>query len=156
MSGRRVERFSHGSCDAFSFLLQRDELGALVSLEMGKIRTEGVGEVQEFVDIVSLSGSSCCFFHVPKKRFVLECDYAVGLSRMLNGRVINSERPGHTILEGEVVECRAICVLLIPFVRSSESARRPGRFVRVQLPCCCIWLVLRFALTPPSRVRMNA
>jgi hypothetical protein len=35
------------------FFLQRDELGALVSLEMGKIRTEGVGEVQEFVDIVS-------------------------------------------------------------------------------------------------------
>ncbi|KAI9513438.1 NAD-aldehyde dehydrogenase [Russula earlei] len=59
---------------------KRDELGALVSLEMGKIRTEGVGEVQEFVDI---------------------CDYAVGLSRTMNGRVINSERPGHTILEGE-------------------------------------------------------
>ncbi|KAH9011683.1 NAD-aldehyde dehydrogenase [Lactarius hengduanensis] len=57
---------------------KREELGALVSLEMGKIRTEGVGEVQEFVDV---------------------CDYAVGLSRMLNGRVINSERPGHTILE---------------------------------------------------------
>ena len=33
--------------------LQREELGALVSLEMGKVRTEGVGEVQEFVDIVS-------------------------------------------------------------------------------------------------------
>ena len=33
--------------------MQREELGALVSLEMGKIRTEGVGEVQEFVDIVS-------------------------------------------------------------------------------------------------------
>jgi aldehyde dehydrogenase family 7 protein A1 len=32
---------------------------------------------------------------------IWECDYAVGLSRMLNGRVINSERPGHTILEGE-------------------------------------------------------
>ncbi|KAI0251827.1 Aldehyde/histidinol dehydrogenase [Lactifluus subvellereus] len=45
---------------------------------MGKIRTEGVGEVQEFVDI---------------------CDYAVGLSRMMNGRVVSSERPGHTILE---------------------------------------------------------
>ncbi|KAH9996296.1 Aldehyde/histidinol dehydrogenase [Russula vinacea] len=58
---------------------KRDELGALVSLEMGKIRTEGIGEVQEFVDI---------------------CDYAVGLSRMMNGRVVNSERPGHTILEG--------------------------------------------------------
>ncbi|KAF8579064.1 NAD-aldehyde dehydrogenase [Ramaria rubella] len=57
---------------------KRDELGALVSLEMGKIRTEGVGEVQEFVDI---------------------CDYAVGLSRMMNGRVVSSERPGHSILE---------------------------------------------------------
>ncbi|CAA7269910.1 unnamed protein product [Cyclocybe aegerita] len=57
---------------------QRENLGALVSLEMGKIKTEGVGEVQEFVDI---------------------CDYAVGLSRMMNGRVVASERPGHTILE---------------------------------------------------------
>ncbi|KAF8639170.1 hypothetical protein AX17_001657 [Amanita inopinata Kibby_2008] len=57
---------------------KRNELGALVSLEMGKIRTEGIGEVQEFVDI---------------------CDYAVGLSRMMNGKVIASERPGHTILE---------------------------------------------------------
>lgn len=35
--------------------LQREDLGALVSLEMGKIRTEGIGEVQEFVDIVSSS-----------------------------------------------------------------------------------------------------
>jgi len=33
--------------------IQRDELGKLVSLEMGKICTEGVGEVQEFLDIVS-------------------------------------------------------------------------------------------------------
>ncbi|OBZ76139.1 Alpha-aminoadipic semialdehyde dehydrogenase [Grifola frondosa] len=57
---------------------KREELGALISLEMGKIRTEGVGEVQEFVDIA---------------------DYAVGLSRMMNGRVVASERPGHTILE---------------------------------------------------------
>ncbi|TFY63742.1 hypothetical protein EVG20_g6186 [Dentipellis fragilis] len=57
---------------------KREELGALVSLEMGKIRTEGVGEVQEFVDI---------------------CDYATGLSRMMNGRVVSSERPGHSILE---------------------------------------------------------
>ncbi|KAI6041525.1 Aldehyde/histidinol dehydrogenase [Pisolithus marmoratus] len=57
---------------------KRDVLGALVSLEMGKIKTEGIGEVQEFVDI---------------------CDYAVGLSRMMNGRVVASERPGHTILE---------------------------------------------------------
>ncbi|KAG8889217.1 hypothetical protein FRB98_005410 [Tulasnella sp. 332] len=57
---------------------KRDILGALVSLEMGKIYTEGTGEVQEFIDI---------------------CDYAVGLSRMMNGRVISSERPGHTIYE---------------------------------------------------------
>ncbi|KAJ7507257.1 NAD-aldehyde dehydrogenase [Mycena galericulata] len=57
---------------------KRTELGALISLEMGKIKTEGMGEVQEFVDI---------------------CDYAVGLSRMMNGRVVASERPGHSILE---------------------------------------------------------
>ncbi|KAF8062252.1 NAD-aldehyde dehydrogenase [Lyophyllum atratum] len=57
---------------------QRDELGSLVALEMGKIKTEGVGEVQEFIDI---------------------CDYAVGLSRMMNGNVVASERPGHSILE---------------------------------------------------------
>ncbi|KAF7292876.1 NAD-aldehyde dehydrogenase [Mycena indigotica] len=61
---------------------KRSELGALISLEMGKIRTEGVGEVQEFVDI---------------------CDYGVGLSRMMNGRVIASERPGHSILEGNLL-----------------------------------------------------
>ncbi|KAL5514869.1 hypothetical protein ACEPAG_2185 [Sanghuangporus baumii] len=57
---------------------KRDELGALVSLEMGKIKTEGEGEVQEFIDM---------------------CDYAVGLSRMMNGNVVNSERSGHSILE---------------------------------------------------------
>ena len=39
--------------------MQRDELGALISLEMGKILTEGEGEVQEFVDIVSRPGSPC-------------------------------------------------------------------------------------------------
>jgi len=53
-------------------------LGKLVSLEMGKIVPEGVGEVQEYVDI---------------------CDYAVGLSRMMEGKVIPSERPGHALLE---------------------------------------------------------
>jgi aldehyde dehydrogenase family 7 member A1 len=53
-------------------------LGKLVSLEMGKIQVEGVGEVQEIIDI---------------------CDYAVGLSRSLNGDVIPSERPGHFMME---------------------------------------------------------
>lgn len=55
-----------------------EPLGMLVSLEMGKIVPEGVGEVQEYVDI---------------------CDYAVGLSRMMSGQVIPSERPGHALLE---------------------------------------------------------
>ena len=54
------------------------DLGALVSLEMGKIASEGLGEVQEAIDI---------------------CDYAVGLSRMLNGSIIPSERPGHFMME---------------------------------------------------------
>ena len=45
---------------------------------MGKITAEGLGEVQEAIDI---------------------CDYAVGLSRMLNGSVIPSERPGHFMME---------------------------------------------------------
>ncbi len=57
---------------------KRDALGALVSLEMGKILSEGIGEVQEFIDI---------------------CDLAVGLSRTISGQVIPSERPGHTLLE---------------------------------------------------------
>lgn len=50
---------------------KKQELGKLVALEMGKILPEGVGEVQEYIDI---------------------CDYAVGLSRSLAGQVIPSER----------------------------------------------------------------
>ncbi|XP_068102908.1 alpha-aminoadipic semialdehyde dehydrogenase [Hyperolius riggenbachi] len=53
-------------------------LGHLVSLEMGKILAEGVGEVQEYVDI---------------------CDYAVGLSRSIGGPILPSERPGHALIE---------------------------------------------------------
>nr|GMC75962.1 aldehyde dehydrogenase family 7 member B4-like [Ipomoea batatas] len=53
-------------------------LGHLVSLEMGKILPEGIGEVQEIIDM---------------------CDFAVGLSRQLNGSVIPSERPNHMMLE---------------------------------------------------------
>ncbi|XP_067647759.1 putative aldehyde dehydrogenase family 7 member A1 homolog isoform X2 [Eurosta solidaginis] len=56
----------------------KEPLSKLVSLEVGKIYTEGLGEVQEFIDI---------------------CDYAAGLSRMYAGQVINSERADHTILE---------------------------------------------------------
>jgi len=53
-------------------------LGELVSLEMGKIRAEGLGEVQEMIDI---------------------CDFAVGLSRQLYGLTLASERPGHRMME---------------------------------------------------------
>ncbi|MDA5193183.1 aldehyde dehydrogenase family protein [Alphaproteobacteria bacterium LMG 31809] len=56
----------------------KDALGALVSLEMGKILQEGLGEVQEMIDI---------------------CDFAVGLSRQLYGLTIASERPGHRMSE---------------------------------------------------------
>ncbi|XP_010479993.1 PREDICTED: aldehyde dehydrogenase family 7 member B4-like [Camelina sativa] len=55
-----------------------DYLGRLLSLEMGKILAEGIGEVQEVIDM---------------------CDFAVGLSRQLNGSVIPSERPEHMMLE---------------------------------------------------------
>jgi len=53
-------------------------LGTLVSLEAGKVLSEGLGEVQEMIDI---------------------CDFAVGLSRQLYGLTIASERPGHRMME---------------------------------------------------------
>jgi len=57
---------------------KKSELGALVTLEMGKILPEGEGEVQEMIDI---------------------CDFAVGLSRQLYGLAMHSERPGHRMYE---------------------------------------------------------
>lgn len=56
----------------------KDDLGMLVTLESGKIRSEGLGEVQEMIDI---------------------CDFAVGLSRQLYGLTMASERPGHRMFE---------------------------------------------------------
>jgi aldehyde dehydrogenase (NAD+) len=56
----------------------KEMLGALVSLEMGKILTEGLGEVQEMIDI---------------------CDFAVGQSRCLSGPTLQSERPRHRMME---------------------------------------------------------
>jgi aldehyde dehydrogenase (NAD+) len=56
----------------------KDALGRLVTLEAGKIVQEGLGEVQEMIDI---------------------CDFAVGLSRQLYGLTIASERPGHRMME---------------------------------------------------------
>ena len=57
---------------------EKEALGALVTLEAGKIGQEGLGEVQEMIDI---------------------CDFAVGLSRQLYGLTIASERPGHRMME---------------------------------------------------------
>lgn len=54
------------------------DLGQLVSVEVGKSRSEGLGEVQEMIDI---------------------CDFAVGLSRQLYGLTIATERPGHRMME---------------------------------------------------------
>lgn len=56
----------------------KEALGGLVTLEAGKILQEGLGEVQEMIDI---------------------CDFAVGLSRQLYGLTIASERPGHRMTE---------------------------------------------------------
>lgn len=55
-----------------------EPLGEMVALEMGKIKAEGVGEVQEMIDI---------------------CDFALGLSRQLYGLTMHSERPGHRMYE---------------------------------------------------------
>jgi aldehyde dehydrogenase (NAD+) len=57
---------------------EKKNLGRLVTLEAGKILQEGLGEVQEMIDI---------------------CDFAVGLSRQLYGLTIASERPGHAMRE---------------------------------------------------------
>ncbi len=57
---------------------RKDELGALVTLEMGKIKAEGQGEVQEMIDI---------------------CDFATGLSRQLYGLTLASEREDHHMRE---------------------------------------------------------
>ncbi len=61
-----------------AFRIHKDDLGEVVTLEMGKIRAEGLGEVQECIDIA---------------------DFAVGLARQLYGLSMHSERPGHRMYE---------------------------------------------------------
>ncbi|HVY23235.1 MAG TPA: aldehyde dehydrogenase family protein [Steroidobacteraceae bacterium] len=56
----------------------KSDLGSIITMEVGKIVSEGAGEVQEMIDI---------------------CDFAVGLSRQLHGLTIASERPGHRMME---------------------------------------------------------
>lgn len=61
-----------------AFRAKKEPLGRLLSLEMGKIYSEGLGEVQEVIDI---------------------CDMACGLSRTIGGSIFNSERPEHFMME---------------------------------------------------------
>ncbi len=56
----------------------KEDLADLVQLEVGKIRSEALGEVQEMIDV---------------------CEFALGLSRQLEGRTMPSERPGHRLME---------------------------------------------------------
>ncbi len=70
--GELVRRFGE------TLRAQKEPLGRLVTIENGKILQEGLGEVQEMIDI---------------------CDFAVGLSRQLYGLTIASERPGHRMME---------------------------------------------------------
>ncbi|WP_166417485.1 L-piperidine-6-carboxylate dehydrogenase [Cochlodiniinecator piscidefendens] len=56
----------------------KEDLGRIISIEVGKIPSEGLGEIQEMIDI---------------------CDFAVGLSRQLYGLTISTERPGHRMME---------------------------------------------------------
>jgi aldehyde dehydrogenase (NAD+) len=56
----------------------KQDLGTLISLEVGKITSEALGEIQEMIDI---------------------CEFAVGLARQLYGKTISSERPGHRLME---------------------------------------------------------
>lgn len=57
---------------------RKEALAELITIEVGKIHAEALGEVQEMIDI---------------------CDFAVGLSRQLDGRTMPSERPGHRLME---------------------------------------------------------
>lgn len=70
--GEAIRRIANGLRE------HKDALGSLVSLEMGKIKAEGDGEVQEMIDIA---------------------DFAVGQSRMMYGRTMHSERPQHRMYE---------------------------------------------------------
>jgi aldehyde dehydrogenase (NAD+) len=77
-SCRRRSAANWCACSARNCAPSKIDLGRLVSIEAGKITSEGLGEVQEMIDI---------------------CDFAVGLSRQLYGLTIATERPGHRMME---------------------------------------------------------
>src|SRR5579883_1718668 len=84
--GELLRRFAE------SLRARKATLGRLVAIETGKILEEGLGEVQEMIDI---------------------CDFAVGLSRQLYGRVIASERPRHKMIESW--HPLGVCAILTAF-----------------------------------------
>jgi aldehyde dehydrogenase (NAD+) len=90
------------------------DLAALVTLEAGKISSEGEGEVQEMIDI---------------------CDFAVGLSRQLYGLTIASERPGHRMMEQwlPLGVVGVISAFNFPVAVWAWNARWPGVRRRVRL-----------------------
>ncbi len=90
-----------------------EDLGALVSLEVGKITQEGIGEVQEFVDV---------------------CDYAVGLSRSFSGQIFPSERASASHLFSLPLPPSQRCVLLFDSLAVSTACR--GGDGVVPLLCC--------------------
>ena len=109
----------------------KDALGSLVTLEMGKIKAEGDGEVQEMIDIA---------------------DFAVGLSRMMYGKTMHSERPQHRMYEqwhplglvGTITAFNfpvAVWAWNAPFVSNARN------------PCVKILRDLRRAETPSDRRR---
>ena len=58
--------------------MYQDQLGSLIAIEVGKIKEEGDDEIQEIIDL---------------------CDFACGMSRTLQGKILPSERPGHFMME---------------------------------------------------------
>ena len=90
----------------------KDDLGRLVTIETGKIASEGLGEVQEMIDI---------------------CDFAVGLSRQLYGRTIATERTDHRMMEIGIRSAYAVSSLPSTFRRPFGPGTPPSRW------CAAIW-----------------
>ena len=113
-SVRRPSAASSCATSATRCARRRSRSAISSSLEMGKIRAEGHGEVQEMIDI---------------------CDFAVGLSRQLYGLTIASERPGHRMMEqwhplgpvGVITAFNFPGRGVVVERRDRRGVRRPGR-----------------------------
>ncbi len=97
---------------------KKEALGKLVALEMGKILPEGLGEVQEYLDI---------------------CDYSIGLSRTIGGSVLPSESKAESLTITKETDCG------VPRTWSfhdgaMESTWYCWRYLRFQFPCRRLWM----------------